>query len=250
MNRYFAAAILFVLMGRAAPAAPVNLWLEKANAAYEQGAFDTAEVYYEKIIAAGANNSDVYYNLGNACFRLKKIGPAILAYEKAKALSPNDPDIIANLKFANLNTVDKMPQPERSFISAAAWRLHTLLSLEAQLWALVGMLCLLSALISWAFFASHNVRLWLIYGSALLGSVTALAGFSAGVKIWQAENNHYAIVLSPLVDAKSEPNGSKVLFSAHEGAKLRIVKDLDAWSFVSLPNGSAGWVENSALGRI
>jgi SH3-like domain-containing protein len=112
------------------------------------------------------------------------------------------------------------------------------------------MLCLLAGMISWAFFASHNVRLWLIYGSALLGSVTALAGFSAGAKIWQAENIRYAIVLAPAVDAKSEPNGSKVLFSAHEGAKLRVVKDLDAWSFVSLPNGSAGWVENSALGRI
>jgi tetratricopeptide (TPR) repeat protein len=250
MNRYFAAAILLVISGRAAPAAPVNLWMEKANAAYEQGVFDTAKVYYEKIIASGANSGDVYYNLGNACFRLKKIGPAILAYEKAKALSPNDPDIIANLKFANLNTVDKMPEAQRSFISAAAWRLHTLVSLETQHWVLFGMFCLLAVLISWAFFASRNVRLWLIYGSALLGSVTVLAGFSAGVKIWQAENIRYAIVLAPAVDAKSEPNGSKVLFSAHEGAKLRVVKDLDAWSFVSLPNGSAGWVENSALGRI
>ena len=48
------------------------------------------------------------YNLGNAHYRLGKVGYAILYYEKALKLSPNDEDVMHNLALAKLNLKDKV----------------------------------------------------------------------------------------------------------------------------------------------
>jgi len=70
------------------------------------------------------------------------------------------------------------------------------------------------------------------------------------MKIFQSEKVGYAILLEPSADAKNEPDGAKIIFSAHEGTKFLIRKSLEGWSLVSLPNGLSGWVENKALGKI
>jgi hypothetical protein len=49
-------------------------------------------------------------------------------------------------------------------------------------------------------------------------------GTSAGMKIYEKENVTFAVLLTPLSDAKNEPDGSKVLFTAHEGIKFGIRK--------------------------
>ncbi len=231
-------------------AAPVNFWFDKANALYEQQAYDSAALYYEKIIESGTNNSSVYFNLGNAYFRLKKIGPAVLNFEKARQLSPDDQDIIANLRFANSSIIDRLPQQEESFVGAILHRAHTFLSLAAQLWVLWALLFILSGLIVAILYVQSNIRLWLIYLSTLLFVISSSVGISAGIKIYAKENISYAIVLSPTLDAKNQPNGNKILFTVHEGTKFRIRKTISDWSLVSLSTGVSGWVQTSSLGRI
>ena len=120
-------------------------------------------MYYEKILESGFRSSEVFYNLGNAYFRRHKLGLAILHYEKARKLAPTDPDIIANIRFARQNIVDRAPEPERSFLETILWRLHILFSLNTQLWMLFASFMLLSLCFALGLFASHNVRLWLIY---------------------------------------------------------------------------------------
>jgi tetratricopeptide (TPR) repeat protein len=231
-------------------AAPADLWFEQANRFYEQMAYDSAACYYEKIVESGTSSSAVHYNLGNAYFRQDKIGLAMLHYEKALRLAPNDEDIKANISFAGLNIVDRVPEPERTFLDALLFRLHTLFSLHTQLWMLFGALLVLSLLFSAALFASHNVRLWLVYLSSLLILLTATLGVSVGVKIHHEENMSYAIVLATSVDARNQPEGNTVLFTAHEGTKFRVRRTVDEWCLVSLPNGTSGWVEYEALGKI
>lgn len=231
-------------------AAPVEEWFEKANSYYERAAYDSAVLYYEKITNSGINNSAVYFNLGNAYFRLNRLGCAILYYEKARMLSPHDQDIAANLRFAQANIVDKVPQPQRGFIASVLWYLHTMFPLQTQLWILIAFLFVLNLCFAGGLFASHNLRLWLIYIGVLCSLVILSLGFSAGYKMYAAKMEKSAILLQPTVDAKNQPNGSKILFTAHEGVKFSIRKTIDNWSLVSLPNGVSGWVENEALGKI
>jgi hypothetical protein len=205
---------------------------------------------YEKILESGTTCSAVLFNLGNSYFRLKKVGLALLNYEKARQLSPEDPDIIANIKFANSAIIDRLPSREQSFAGAIVFRLHTLFPLQIQLWLIVALLFCLSILFSLFLFVSPNARLWIIYGSSILLCVTLSLGFSAAVKIYNREQIEFAIVLSPSLDAKNQPNGNKVLFTVHEGTKFRVRKTLNDWVLVSLPTGVSGWVQASALGKI
>ncbi len=231
-------------------AAPTQLWFEKASSFYENQQYDSAVVYYEKVLDAGTINSDVLYNLGNTYYRLDKLGHAILHFERALKLSPRDADVIANLRFAKLNIVDRVPEPDRGFLENLLWYLHTLVPLTAQLWLLLIALFLLSLAFAWGLYASHNVRLWLIYFSVLFGVIIGLFSFSVGKKIYDIEKTRYAIVLEKTVDAKNAPEGDKVLFTVHGGTKFQIQKSQDNWSFVSLPNGVSGWVDNTTLGEI
>jgi hypothetical protein len=129
-------------------------------------------------------------------------------------------------------------------------QLHVLMPLSFQLWFCFGLLLLIALLMSAALYIRGPTRLWLIYVSSLLSLILLLSGLSMGVKIYQAEKVGYAILLEPSADAKNEPDGAKIIFSAHEGTKFLIRKSLEGWSLVSLPNGLSGWVENKALGKI
>jgi len=247
-----ARAFLFVAIAFLAQsyAAPVSFWFDHANTLYEQKQYDSAAQYYEKILDAGTSNSAVYFNAGNCYFRVKKTGMAILYFEKALKLTPGDADISANISFANSTIVDKLPEPPQSFVGAILSRLHTLVPLHMQLWLLVALLFLLAALFVLFLRVSQNARLWIIYTSSILLFVTIGLGISVGVKIYAAENISSAIVLSPSLDAKNQPDGNKVLFTVHEGTKFRIRKIIGDWALVSLPTGVSGWVQMSSIGVI
>ncbi len=231
-------------------AAPVDQWFNTANRFYENKQYDSAVIYYEKILETGIHNSDVFYNLGNTYFRLHKLGMALLYFEKARKQDPTDQDIFANIKFSQLNIIDRVPEPRRSFFETILWRLHTFFSLNAQLWILFGCLMFLSLSYVLGMFVSHNIRLWLIYTASIAIILSTFLGISIGIKIYDAEKKQFAIVLEKTVDAKNQPDGNKVLFTVHEGTKFQIKKTVGDWSFVSLPNGVSGWVKNEALGKI
>jgi len=77
-----------------------------------------------------------------------------------------------------------------------------------------------------------------------------ITGISTTVKIYELEKLSYAILLTPSSEARNEPDGSKVLFTAHEGTKFQIRKINGSWALVSLPNGVSGWIELKKLGKI
>jgi tetratricopeptide (TPR) repeat protein len=244
------ALLAALVIGHSALGAPIEHWFEQGNKAYADGKFDSAAVLYEQILESGMENAAVLYNYGNALYRLGKLGKARLAYEKAALLTPDDPDITANIRFLQSAIIDRVPEPERSFFDMLIWKLHILIPMKLQLWIALILWSGLALFIALMLFVSHNTRLWLIYLSVLFGIIFAAISTSIGIKIYESERVAYAVVLIPSTDAKNEPNGSTVLFTAHEGTKFRIRKTVDDWSLVSLPNGVSGWVERDALGEI
>ncbi len=250
MKRVTHVAMIVGVLWCAAGAGPAESWFKRANELYQQECYDSAETYYRRIVDEGLTNAAVYYNLGNACFRQRKLGEAILFYERARRLNPADPDIEHNLRFARASIVDRIPEPERSFVENVLRSFHQLLPLRTQLWILSGSLVCLSVLFALGLFVSHNARLWLIYLGCLLLVGMVPLGISTGVKIYQAESTQHAVVLETAVDARNAPDGDKVLFQAHEGTTFRVRQRHEKWWLVSLPNGVSGWVRAEALGVI
>jgi len=241
------------LSHRSHHAVNTNESFQKANVLYEANDYDSAIVYYSKIIDAGVKNAAVYYNMGNCYYRLMKPGMARLYYEKAAVLSPNDPDIEANINFITSIIVDRQAgndNAESDFLTSVLYSIHTLLPLNIQLIVVCALLFLLAIIASAMLMKRGLARLWLAYAAALCFLLIIVVGTSAGYKIYALESKQYAIILSASIDAKNQPSGNQTLFTAHEGTKLQIRKTVGEWSLVSLSNGASGWVTASSLGKI
>ncbi len=49
----------------------------QANSEYQKGNYEAAESYYTQVLNSGFESGSLYYNLGNACFKQKRLGEAI-----------------------------------------------------------------------------------------------------------------------------------------------------------------------------
>jgi len=101
-----------------------NGWGEhffRANQACKEGRFQDAVDEYERLIHAGHENGHIYYNLGNAYFRLERIGYAILNYERARAMIPRDADLNFNLRYARDQIQDAIEEPQDLMMMAFFW---------------------------------------------------------------------------------------------------------------------------------
>ena len=81
---------------------------EKGNEFYQKGKYKEAVTAYESVLTESKHSSELYYNLGNAYYKLNKVAPSIYNYEKALVLNPNNIDAINNLKFAQKRTIDEI----------------------------------------------------------------------------------------------------------------------------------------------
>src|SRR6266404_4597509 len=72
----------------------------KANQEYAQGNFKEAIASYEALVQADQWNANLFYDLGNAYFRTRDFGRAILNYERVLALDQHHPEATANLQIA------------------------------------------------------------------------------------------------------------------------------------------------------
>ena len=62
----------------------------KANQDYSEARFQEAAANYESLVQSGHRNATVFYDLGNAYYRLGSFGKAILNYERALALEAEE----------------------------------------------------------------------------------------------------------------------------------------------------------------
>src|SRR3954471_8618117 len=97
--QFFLAAVLISCLHHGLWAADQDVFA-KANQAYSDARYDEAATGYQELVRTGNWNATVFYNLGNAQYRLGNFGQAILNYERALALDPRHPEADANLRLA------------------------------------------------------------------------------------------------------------------------------------------------------
>ena len=107
--------ILFLLLmiANVVVAQNVDTLFVSANKLYRNGAFEEAIKKYKKIESQDTVSSELYLNLGNAYYKLNKVGPSIFYYEKALKLDPLNVDVKNNLIFAKrlaLDNIEEVPK--------------------------------------------------------------------------------------------------------------------------------------------
>ena len=126
---------------------------QEGNNAYNEGDYNKAVHLYEQVLKMGQHSSILYYNLGNAHYRLNNVAESIFYYEKAKQLDPDNEDLIINSAFAQNMTIDAIEPLPISQLTRIEDFFLSLLSIEG--WAYT------SVLFAWLLAIFFAAYLWL-----------------------------------------------------------------------------------------
>lgn len=240
--------VLFSLVVTAIVANPQSD-ITKANKAYQEGLFANSVELYEKVIKEGYASSELYYNLGNAYYKLNEIPSSILFYERALKLDPGNEDIIYNLRVANNQIIDKIDQLPKLFYEKWWDSIKQMHSPDA--WAIFSIVLITIFFIIIALFllsTSIRSRRWLLTVGVIVLLITSLVFIIANDTYTKAVKKHEAIVFSASLPVKSSPEESGTdLFVIHEGLKVQIIDELTGWKEIKIDNGSKGWVKSETI---
>lgn len=220
-----------------------------AGEQYALARYDSALVHYHAILDQGVHSAALYYNMGNAYYKLRKYPDAIFYYEKALKLDPGNDDLRHNLQLANAMIVDKI-EPMPVFFLKQWWNTFYNL-LPADTWAWISILLFgLTLLCVWLFLTSSRM-IWRKTGffAGLLMAFMFIGSFGlASQKYYYTQRTNEAIVFVPTITVKSAPSASGVdLFVLHEGTKVRLLEQSGDWQKIRIANGSVGWMPAETL---
>ena len=238
---------------------PMSLWaispeqqVSDANKLYNGGHYENAVAIYEKVTQEGFASPVLYYNLGNAYFKLGNMPMAILYYEKAHKLAPADADITHNIRLANTRIVDKIETVPVLFYVRWWNSARNILSPDTYAKASLAVLSFFWILLACYFLARRRgLRITTFY-FAMLFLITAIFGM-----VLASESHHYAmnpdeaVVMEPSASVKSSPDEKSVdLFVIHEGTKTTVLDRIGDWKEIRIANGNSGWIQTKAIREI
>ncbi|MBU4343255.1 MAG: tetratricopeptide repeat protein [Candidatus Omnitrophica bacterium] len=238
--------IVFIFCGTAFAQPPEHIY-RKANLNYENEAYEEAVSLYDELVKMDRVSPEVFYNLGNSYFKLKKIGKAIVNYERALEAAPGDREIISNLKLAQAGIVDKIEAPERGFIldmilfGYDRMDVNQLISVSSFFY-----LSIIALLIFSIFFPAQRKTFFYTSGMAALALAIFLIFLFS--KIHSETVVTHAVVVIDKVDVRSGPKQDYLLqFTIHEGTKVKVVKELKDWFEIDLSKGLRGWLPKDSV---
>ncbi len=220
----------------------------QANAQYQAQRYDEAIAGYEQILKSGHEGGALYYNLGNAYFKRKELGKAILNYERALDFIPRDPDLRANYYFARsmVRSTDAQGQ-SRFFFMPIVQNISLLLSSKEYAWLGVWILGMFAGLHSLSLFLQRRGRRkHIVAGIGLL----VLIGYSLLVVEHYRFFDRRAILLDDTVALFEPREGATTHFQGYEGNGVKLLKAQDGWSRVVRFDGKEGWVASAHLERV
>ena len=215
--------------------------------AYRNGNWPAAIAAFESLVADGASNGKLFYNLGNAYLKNNDLGRALLWYERALQRIPDDPDLRFNFDYALTLTKDERGQKESPLLRILFfWRYQLspstvrwlAISLNGALWVALSILVI------------RKKRRWrpsiiLIAAATLIFCATAAFNYVEAIQV------RYAVILSEQVAVRSGFTDSATqLFVLHAGTKVRVERQSDTHLLIRYTEDKIGWVKKSEAGII
>ncbi|WP_417363043.1 tetratricopeptide repeat protein [Galbibacter sp.] len=222
---------------------------EKANSLYNKGEYQTAIEDYLKISESGQHSAELYYNLGNAYYKLNQIAPSIYYYEKALLLKPKDPDILNNLQYAEnmtIDAIDVLPQTgiDRLVSSVVGVFSHTTWAIGSIVFMFLFVVVFLLY-----YFSSYHRQKRLFFVLSFFMLLLSIAAVVGAYKEYTIQNSKtLAIIFAKETSVTSEPNmGSEEIFQLHEGTKVNVLDTMGGWKKIRLADGKIGWLPQGEL---
>ena len=227
---------------------PFQSFFSKGNQFYNEGNYQKAITSYEKILEQNIYSVEVYFNLGNAHYKLNNIAESIYYFEKAKQLAPKNKEVLNNLEFAKnmqLYYIETLPKTQINI-----YKDTLLATLNINEWAY------LTIVLGWitciCFFIFYIRKETLTKRSFFVAAIIFLILFFISINLQIIRpTNHFAILMESETSIRDEPNlHSDIKVNLNEGIKVKILDSLQGWYKISLTNGTQGWVEKEKIKKL
>ncbi|MBN2735829.1 MAG: tetratricopeptide repeat protein [Spirochaetales bacterium] len=206
--------------------------------------------FFQGIVDAGIKNGAIYYNMGNAYFRINDLGKAILYYKKALEFSPGDANLLQNLTYARSKRIDSIQDKEEVKILKTLLFFHFDLSSDVKTLIFVISFVGVWVLAALMIFIHKKVFLNILIGCAL---VSCFFFVSMTVDQWARANQTQGVILAEEVVARKgdsasfEPSFQEPL---HSGTEFIIVEERQDWLQIELNDGRRTWLPRKTLGLL
>lgn len=224
-----------------------------ANRLYTGGQFEAAAAAYEQLIERGVVNESLYYNLGNAYFRIAKLGPAIYNYERALRLDPSLDDARYNLAVAREVVAERFGTRLAGAETDPLWiRVTTFLPMSRITLVFLGLDVLFFAiLIGLRFLPVGFARTSLVVTNAFVAVALVLSLVLLAGQAYFLERVKLGVVVDDQVVMREGPESRRAERGLlHPGLRVQIRGERDNWLRVRLNNGVDGWVPRDSIGRL
>lgn len=211
---------------------------------YQKGRYSKAIEKFQSILDGGFESPEVYYNLGNAWYKARRPGYAILNYERALRRNPRDGDARENLSYVTSTLRDR----NRSRYGGLRAALFYCLATDELTAVTAGFYLLFTAFL---FLFVARRREWHLWAFCLFGALLVISGIWLGLRIYEERGVREAVVVASSVEVRNGPaDEESVSFTLHEGSTVRILQDEEGWAEVVHQGKARGWVREGSLERI
>ena len=242
-------AFILLFLAQQAEMDQATVLFQQGNEFYQQGDYQKAAEQYELALQSGYESEKLYYNIGNAYFKLNNIARSILNYERAKKLAPRDEDIKVNLQLAQLHVVDKIVTPPPFYFTRIWHQIKNYFSIDQlSFFTIIFYVLTISVFIVKLLIKKETVQKFSYY--ALLPSFIIFLIFCGLLfsRIHEEKTNVEGIVMTEKVEVLSSPSEDATeVFALHEGVKIKVNQRSGQYFRISLPDGKVGWLPQSAL---
>ncbi len=217
---------------------------KSANELYKNDQLEKAIEQYKKIEEQGFVSSELFYNLGNAYYKLNKVGPSIYYYEKALLLNPLNEDVQNNLVFAKRLALDNIEELPKTLFQKI--NINILQKLSYNQWAIVAVVFSFLGSIFFLFFylaTTPSKKRFYFITSTLSFIFLIFTFFITYNQYTFAQNNKTAIIFAEKTEVRNAPTlNSEEVFTLHEGTKVVVLDAIDNWKKIKIADGKLGWI--------
>jgi tetratricopeptide (TPR) repeat protein len=217
--------------------------LDRSDPEAARAYYQDAILNFERIINEGdVRNGELYYDIGNAYFRLGDLGRAVLNYKRSGLYMPNDENLRQNLEYARNRRADRIERKEQENVYRTLFFIHYDIPSRAKL--------IIFASCFAAIWVSAGLRLFVRAGSlkvilvvAAVASAIFLASLAVDAVSFSSRPPGVITadeVTGRMGDADSyQPSFREPL---HSGTEFQLLEKRAGWWRIELDNGDATWI--------
>jgi len=224
--------------------------LSRTDPAGAKDSYRAAVIRFERLVdEGGIHNGKLFYNIGNAYFRLNNLGRAILSYRRAEQFLAGDANLAQNLRYARSRRIDQIEEKQETQVLKTLLFWHYDLSPRTRSALFAGFFAAFWVLASLRLFFGERVPRAAL---AACGGIALLFMGSLGLEAAYGSQGGGVILAEQVIARKGDGDTYEPSFNEplHAGTEFSLLENRGEWYQVELADGQRCWIPATAAGLI